>query len=706
MKKTTIMMTGLILFALIFSLAPLASGQKHYKELQYGKLNDVTIPQPKQVTLKNGIRLFLLEDHELPFIKMQTRFVGGSAWEPAEKAGLAGITGMVMRSGGSLTMPGDRVDEELEKIAASVETGIGQLEGSASLSTLKEHFDKVLAIYNDILRNPAFPPEKIELAKIEYKSGISRRNDDAGQIAQREYTQLIYGADSPYARDEEYATIDAITRDDLIAFHKQYVQPKGMVLAVWGDFKTAEMLKKLRKTFEGWQSGADPLPKAPQVEYAFRKSVNLVRKSDLNQSSIWLGHIGGLKNTPDEAALVMMNEILSGGFSSRLFNRLRATEGLAYNVSGAYGANTLYPGVFYMQLQTKSERTVEAINSMLREMRLMAAEPVSETELNIARESWLNAYVFNFDSKDEVVGRMASCAYYGLPLDYLQRLRGQIERVTVADVQRVAQKYLRPEEVQILVVGNPAEFGEPLSTLGPVNEIDITIPAPGAAAVPVASAEAKDQGRSAIRRMLSAMGGAEKLAAVQTIEYTAKLLQTTPMGEMSLDAKTTIAFPDKSCSVLVMPQGQIKMILNGEKGILVAPQGSMPAPEPIKQNMIENLFRDPLMLARQVDEIQAQWVGETLFQDKPVQEVIVSKGSLNYRLFIDKSTFLPLAIRYTTISQQGPTEVEERYEDYRDVDGIQMAWKTLGFDKGAKASESTVLSVVINGPVDPTLFEK
>ncbi|HQG47315.1 MAG TPA: insulinase family protein, partial [bacterium] len=125
------MVPGLILFALIFSLAPLSSGQTYYKNLQYGKLNDVTIPQPKEVTLNNGLRLFLLEDHELPFIKMEARFVAGSAWEPAEKAGLAGITGMVMRTGGSQSMPGDQVDEQLEKIAASVETGIGLLEGSA-----------------------------------------------------------------------------------------------------------------------------------------------------------------------------------------------------------------------------------------------------------------------------------------------------------------------------------------------------------------------------------------------------------------------------------------------------------------------------------------------------------------------------------------------------------------------------------------------
>lgn len=705
MKNRTRMLSGLLLCALIFSLAPLSSGQTYYKNLQYGKLNDVTIPQPKEVKLKNGIRLFLLEDHELPFIKMEARFVAGSAWEPAEKAGLAGITGMVMRTGGSLTMPGDQVDEELEKIAASVETGIGTLDGSAGLSTLKEHFDKVLAIYAGILRQPAFPPEKIELAKIEYKSSISRRNDQVNQIAQREYTQLIYGADSPYARDEEYATIDAITRDDLIAFHQRYVQPKGMVMAVWGDFKTAEMLNKLRRTFEAWPATAAPMPTAPRVDYAFRHTVNLVPKTDVNQSNIWLGHIGGLQNTPDEAALIMMNEILSGGFASRLFSRLRSTEGLAYNVSGAYGTEILYPGIFFMQLQTQSSRTVEAIQSMLREMKLMATTPVAEEELRYARESWLNSYVFNFDSRDEVIGRMARYAYYGLPLDYLQQLRQQIEKVSVADVQRVAQKYLHPDAVQILVVGNPAEFGEPLTTLGAVNEIDIAIPVPGGAAVPEATAATKERGKTAVLAMLQAMGGTDKLAAVKSAEYTAKLVQSSPMGEMTMDARITVVFPDKSCSVMKLPQGEIKMILNGDKGLLVAPQGSMPAPEPVKQNMVENLFRDPFMLARQLGEVELQYVGEAPFAGKPATEVIVAKGKLNYRLFIDATSLLPLGIQYTTVGQMGPTEVEERYEDYREVNGIQVAWKTLGFDKGQKASETRLETAVLDGPVDMTVFQ-
>ncbi len=706
MKTTTRIFRALVLFALMFGLAALSFGQKHYKELQYGKLNDVAIPQPKQVTLKNGIRLFLLEDHDLPFVKMEARYVAGSAWEPAEKAGLAGITGMVMRTGGSQSMPGDQIDEELEKIAASVETGIGQLEGSAGLSTLKDHFDKVLAIYADVLLHPAFPPEKIELAKIEYKSGISRRNDQVGQIAQREFSQLIYGSDSPYTRDEEYATIDAITRDDLIAYHKQYVQPKGMVLAVWGDFKSDAMLVKLRKTFEGWKGTGGAVPKAPAVEYAYRRSVNLVPKTDVNQSNIWLGHIGGLKNTPDEAALVMMNEILSGGFSSRLFNRLRATEGLAYSVFGAYGTNALYPGVFYMGLQTQSGRTVEAINSLVREMRLMASEPVTDEELRYARESWLNSYVFNFDSKDEIIRRMATYAYYGLPLDYLQKLRQQIELVKKEDVLAAAKKYLRPEEVQILVVGNPAEFGEPLTSLGAVQEIDIAIPMPGGAAVPEATAESKSQGRTAITRMMTAMGGADKLAAVKNVEYTLKLVQVTPMGDMAMDARVINLYPDKTCSIIKLPMGEIKMILNGESGLMVSPQGSMPAPEPVKQNMIENLFRDPIMLAKQLDAVEVQWVGETTYLDKPAAELVVAKGKLNYRLFLDGASWLPLGIKYTTVGQQGPTEAEERYEDYREVSGIKAAFKTLGYEKETKASESNIIEMTVDGPVDLTVFEK
>lgn len=678
--------------------------QKHYKELTFGKLNDVKIPQPKEVNFKNGIRVFILEDHDLPFIKMQANFVAGSAWEPAEKAGLAAMVGTVMRSGGSLTMHGDQIDEELEKIAATVETGIGLFAGTAYLSTLKEHIDRVLAIYADILQRPSFPPEKIELAKIEAKSAISRRNDDVGGIAQREFVQLIYGDKSVYGRDEEYASIDAITRDDLIAFQQKYVRPNGMVLTVWGDFKTEEMLKKLRRAFEAWKPVGDSRVVTPPVDYKWEKTINLVAKTDVNQSNIWVGHLGGLRNNPDQAALIMMNEILSNGSTSRLFKQLRTVEGLAYTVGGAYTAEYIYPGMFYMLLQTQSSRTVEAIRALIREMRKISSEKASAEELQLAKESWLNSYVFNFDSKDKTLRRAAVYAYYGYPLDYLQKLRQQIETVTIDDVLRVAQKYLRPDDVQILVVGNPAEFGEPLTALGPVNEIDITIPTTEVA-VPEATAEAAEKGKASLLAMAAAMGGVEKVQAVQTMQASLKLIQVTPMGEMPMEAEVIIAYPDKTCSKLKLPQGEISMILNGSSARISSPQGAMPAPDAIKRNMMENLFRDPIAVIKNLDALTVQYVGEKLYLEKPALELIVSKEKMSFHLYLDKATQLPLGITYVTAGPQGPTESEERYEDYRDVGGIMMAFKTLGFEKSDKTSETSVLNAVINGPVDMKIWE-
>jgi zinc protease len=451
--------------------------QKHYKELTYAQLGDIEIPQPREVNLENGMRLLLLEDHELPFIKMKAEYLTGSIYDPGEKVGLARLTGEVMRTGGSLNMPGDKMDEELEKIAATVETWISDVSGGAYLFTLKDHFDKVLSIFADLFMYPAFPDEKIDLKKIEAKSEISRRNDDVRDIARREFNQIIY-QNSPFRRNEEYATIDAITREDMIHFHKKWVKPNRMVLGIWGDFKTDEMVKKIKTIFNGWKSKEEINPEIPGVPYQYKKTVNLVKKTDVNQSNIYIGHLGGEKDNPDFAALVMMNEVLSGGLSSRLFTRLRSNQGLAYDVYGAYGTNYQYPGIFFMICKTKSERTVEAIQSMLKELKLMTEELVTEEELKVAMEGWINSFIFNFANVDEIMGRLITYKFNDYPLDFLQKTRNNLEKVTREDILRVAKEYLHPDKVHILVVGNPDEFDQPFSLLGEVKEIDITIPMP------------------------------------------------------------------------------------------------------------------------------------------------------------------------------------------------------------------------------------
>jgi len=462
-----------------FSLSGCGQSQmRDYKSLRYPKVRDIEVPEVKRVTLDNGMRLFLLEDHELPLVNVSLTIRTGSVYEPAEKVGLASITGMVMRTGGTATKTGDEIDEELESIAASVETGIGLDEGSASMSVLKQDLDKGLSILADVLRNPAFREDKIQLAKMQHRSGIARRNDSVGGIAGREFEKLIYGPGSVYARHTEYATIDAISRDDLVAFHKEFFGPNNMMLAVWGDFDTDEMVRKIENAFEGWEKVDLQLPDVPKVEYDFRKTVNVVRKDDVNQSNIYLGHIGGLRSDPDYFALIVMNKILGGGFTGRLFKNVRSRQGLAYSVFGSYSANYEYPGEFYVGCQTKSESTVHAIRAMIKEVEQIRQSEVTDEELALAKDSFLNSFVFNFDSKGEIVNRLVTYEYFGYPEDFLMRIKSNVEKVTKADVLRVAKKHLKPDTVQILAVGRPDDFDEPLSTFGNVNEIDITIPPP------------------------------------------------------------------------------------------------------------------------------------------------------------------------------------------------------------------------------------
>jgi zinc protease len=392
------------------------------------------------VTLPNGMKLLLLEDHELPLVQLSARIRVGSIYEPAEKVGLADITGDVMRTGGTAAMTGDQIDEALEAMAASVETGIAEDYGWASLSVLKEDIDKTLGILADVLMHPAFPQDKIELTKIQQRSAISRRNDEPDEIASREFAKLIYGADSVYARHTEYATIDAITRDDLVAFHQRFFGPNAMMAAVWGDLATRRWSAR-REGLQGWE-------KFDARFIRCRRSTKNARQREPRGPSrpesvqIFLGHFGGLRNDPDYFSLVVIEPVLGGGFTGRLFKNVRSRQGLAYSVFGAYGVDYAHPGMLSLGCQTKSESTVQAIQSILSEVEKMRQAEVADEELETAKESFLNSFVFNFDSGGEVVTRLLTYEYYGYPADILFLTAIAVEMVTKADGARVARKQL------------------------------------------------------------------------------------------------------------------------------------------------------------------------------------------------------------------------------------------------------------------------
>ena len=439
---------------------------------------------PKRIVLPNGMIIFLQEDHELPLIDGSITIRGGARLEPAEKVGLVAVFGQVWRTGGTRTRTGDQLDDYLEARAAKVETG-GRMDATTvGWSSLKNDFNDVFDVVLELLREPEFRSEKILLAKQQIATGISRRNDDPAAVARREAVKLAYGADSPFARTVEYATLDAVTRQDLLDWHQRFVHPNNMILGITGDFDPATMEAKLRETFGSMPKGpaAEKNPKTPI--HAAKPGIYFVSKEDVNQSNIRMVDLGIQRDNPDYYAVDVMNEVMGGGFASRLIQSIRTKQGLAYSVGGGIGSAYDHPGITSVGMGTKSETTVKSIEALNTELNKMLSEPVTAAELRRSKDSILNSFVFEFDSKDKVLSERMTYEFYGYPADFLERYRAGVEKVTAADVDRAAKKYLHKDQMRVLVVGNQAEFDKPLSTLGAVTPIDITIPGapPGATA--------------------------------------------------------------------------------------------------------------------------------------------------------------------------------------------------------------------------------
>ena len=449
-------------------------------DLKYPPLKPIRIPDVASVTLPNGMKLFLLEDHELPIINGTARIRTGNLFDPADKVGLATLTGMVMRTGGTAAKTGDQLDEQLENIAASVESQIGETSGSVSFSTLKENTDDVLGAFHDVLTGPAFRQERFALAKSQLRSGIARRNDDAHGIAQREFADIVYGNNTPYGWQIEYATLDHIERKDLVDFYQRYFFPSNVMLAVWGDFNSAEMQAKLEKMFAGWTVTQPPVPPFPKVREQAAPGIYLAVKNDVAQTFFSMGHLGGELLDKDYPALEVMSDILGGGFRSRLFQRVRTRMGDAYEIGADWGANYDHPGLFEISGSTKSASTVEALKAIREEVEKIRTTEVTDDELNTAKQTALNSLVFAFDTRAKTLGRLLTYEYFGYPKDFIQRYQKALAAVTKADVLRVARQRLHPESFTVVAAGNPQEFGEPLAALGgSVKTIDLTIPEPG-----------------------------------------------------------------------------------------------------------------------------------------------------------------------------------------------------------------------------------
>ena len=698
----------LILFLALAGALPALAQVTDADDITYPALPSVEVPQPERVELDNGMMVMLLEDHELPLIDARMLIRTGSRWEPADKIGLAGLVGQVLRSGGTESMASEELDDLLEDRAATIESFVGTTNGGASMSTLADDFPEMIRVFAEVLRHPAFEQNQIDVAKTQVISGIARQNDDPGQIRGREFTKLIYGEDSPYARQPTYTTIDNVSRDDLVAFHRKYFHPNRMILGLSGDFDSKQTIQLVKEAFGGWPAG--PEIEEPPAEYRQEPNpgVFFVEKNDVTQAFVRLGHLGITRDNPDYYAVEMMNQVLGGSFAARLFTRVRSQRGLAYNVRGSVGSNWDYPGLAQLTISTKTETTAAGIDALLEEVGNMTTEPPTDAEIEKGRAGILNSFVFRADSARRILTQQLTYEYFGYPLDWQKRYRKGIENVTTAQVREAAEKYFHPEKFSILVVGKKEGLDRPLSDFGDVQMVDITIPEPEAEAVAV-TAEGEKKGRELIDLAVEGIGGAQRLAALRSMRTSAAMEATTPQGAMQVALKATIALPDRLHQEMQLPFGTMTQVLNGEDSFAQSPQGIQPLNASQRGQLEKALKRlAPVLLSlRDAEGFKAVATGAGEVDGTAVEKVHVEVHGEANTLGIDPATGRILSIAYRGSNLMGaPGDLEQRYSDFRDVDGLVLPFASVTTFNGEPMLSGVVESNELDVEIEDTLFAK
>ena len=465
---STAMQRLLMLGVLLVVLALPAGAQQipaHPRDLTFDSL---TFEPPDAAShrhvLSNDVVAFVVPDHTLPLVTVSVLVRTGDYLEPSDKAGLAGLVGSQMRAGGTTGMTPTEFDEEAAFLAAQLGSNVGTTIGRASVNSLTKDLDRALDLLFDMVRHPRFDQDRLELAKSQVLQQMERRNDSTQSIEGREWGRLLRGATHFTTMPTTQASVAEITRDDLAAFHREHFHPGSFIFAISGDVEPDEILPKLEARMSDWPARAAAAGPVPAPNYEPMPGLYLVDKADVNQGRVSIGHLGTMRDNPDRYALIVMNDILGGGgFSARLLTRIRSDEGLAYGASSAFGLGTYYDGAFRASFQSRSETVARASAIVLEEIDRIRSEPVTDDELSTSIASFVETFTRNFSSAASIANLFANDEYTGRDPSYVTTYRERISSVTADDVLRVAQEYLHPERLVMLVVGNleAIEAGDP-----------------------------------------------------------------------------------------------------------------------------------------------------------------------------------------------------------------------------------------------------
>jgi len=403
--------------------------------------------------LPDGTVVYLAPSREFPLVNLVITFKGGVSLDPPDSPGLASMTARLVREGGTAKMSPAELDESLDFLATEVSVGASDAFTAASMNCLKSNFDESLGMFVDMLRGPAFDASRLETSRARVLESLKQRNDDASSILSREWKRLVYGTDHFEATEPTDRTVAAISRERLAEMHRRIFHPGNMIVSVSGDFDEKEMLGKLEKAFAGWEKGepvADPVAPTAVLE----PGLYHVPK-DIPQGKVVMGRRAITRDDPDAIPFLLLNEILgAGGFTSRLMQQVRSNEGLAYSVRSALTPRVSYPGDFRAGYESKNATVALAAKIVMEQIAKMRSELVTEDELETAKASLIETFPRQFESRPQMLRVFVNDEWTKRPKNYWQTFRDKVRGVTREDLKRVAERYLDPKTMAILVVGD------------------------------------------------------------------------------------------------------------------------------------------------------------------------------------------------------------------------------------------------------------
>ncbi len=419
----------------------------------------------ERVVLPNGMILYMMEDHTVPMVNIYGRIRTGEIYESRDNHGVAKLTGKLIRTGGTKNRSPEKLNEDLDYIAADIFSEIDTDYGAIRFHALSDQLDKGLELFADILRNPAFDEKEAEYAKSMLKGAIHRRNERSETVGEREFYKILY-PDYPYGWEDEWNVIKKISRQDLVNWYNRFYKPNNMMFAITGDFNKKEMIDKFNKLFGDWQKSDVDFSAMKKVEKKYHPGLFLVRM-DVNRSYVRVGHMGVKHTNPDIPSITLMDFIMdNGGFKPYMKEKNRTYEGLANMVYSYINTAGSDYGTTGMVCRTDSKSTVRIIELMKQVINGMRTAKVPEKKLRWAKDSVINRFIFSFRMPSLQVLNLMLLEYDDMPRDYYEHYEDRIRKVTADDIMKAAKTYLHPDKLTIVVVGNPNDFDKPLNSSG------------------------------------------------------------------------------------------------------------------------------------------------------------------------------------------------------------------------------------------------